>query len=601
MKQIGIVLIIVVYFLQHGQAQIDSLKTLLRNHPQEDSIRADGLVALSKAVVPNSPDEAKRYADEALLISGKIGWQPGIARSLRMLGYYSYIVADFLAAVDYNQKAMKAAETLNDKKLEGSILNNMGLVYSELSQFDKALDSYKKYLAIARELKMRREQAIALMNTGLVCFKQNKQDDALGYFAQSLAIAEAEGYEQVATYSLSNMGAALNKKGEYAKGLASFEKSMRIAEKIGDIRIKVQSVGGMGESQFHLKNYAQAEKFTQQSLGLAKQTGLLEYEKEMYEGLSEIHQKQNNNGKALEAYKTFILLRDSILNDQKKQELTKKEIQFEFEKKEAVLNAEHSAEIKRQSIVQNSVVGGSAILLLAAATSFVFYKKRRDADGKRKEAEFNVQVSDTEMKALRAQMNPHFIFNSLNSIGDYISRHDVATADRYLTKFAKLMRLILENSEQKEVSLSDDLKALELYMQLESLRLNHKFSYTIDVDDSIDKDGTLIPPLILQPFVENSIWHGISHMKGEGKILIRIRRLGEMIHCIVEDNGIGRKNSAELTSEHKSAGKQSFGVRITKARIDILNKIKQAKATVELFDLSDGTRVEVILPLALTY
>jgi tetratricopeptide (TPR) repeat protein len=504
-------------------------------------------------------------------------------------------VADFLAAVDYNQRAEKAAQPLGDKKLEGSILNNMGLVYSELSQFEKAREAYRKYLAIARELNMRREEAIALMNTGLVCFKQGMQDDALGYFDQSLAIAETEGYEQVATYTLSNMGASLNKKGEYAKGLVSFQKSAQLANKIGDARIKVQSVGGMGESHFHLKNYGEAEKYTLQALQLAKEVGLVEYQKEMYQGLSEIYQKQNNSAQALEAYKTYIVLRDSILNDQKKQELTKKELQFEFEKKEAVLNAEHAAEIRQQTVVRNAVMGGAAALLLAAASSFLFYKKRRDADERRKEAEFSAQVSDTEMKALRSQMNPHFIFNSLNSISDFIAKHDVATADYYLTKFAKLMRLILENSEKKEVTLTDDLKALESYMQLELLRLNKKFTYEIHVDESIDKETTLIPPLLLQPFVENSIWHGVAGKKGDGKIVIRIEKENEMIRCVVEDDGVGRKQAGT------GKATQSLGIKITKARIDILNRLKQSHAKVELSDLTQGTRVEVTLPLVLQF
>ena len=114
-------------------------------------------------------------------------------------------------------------------------------------------------------------------------------------------------------------------------------------------------------------------------------------------------------------------------------------------------------------------------------------------------------------------MNPHFIFNSLNSVNDYIDKNDTGTASGYITKFAKLMRMILENSEQKEVTLEDDLKALELYMQLEALRLKNKFTYEIKVDENIDCENTLVPPLILQPFVENSIWHGIAKRTALGK------------------------------------------------------------------------------------
>jgi LytS/YehU family sensor histidine kinase len=225
-----------------------------------------------------------------------------------------------------------------------------------------------------------------------------------------------------------------------------------------------------------------------------------------------------------------------------------------------------------------------------------------DAKQKQQEAEFKTEVSNTEMKALRAQMNPHFIFNSLNSISDYIAKNDVDAADKYLSKFAKLMRKILENSEQKDVPLADDLKALELYMQLESLRMNNKFSYEIKVDDDIDKEATLVPPLILQPFVENSIWHGIAAKDGNGKILIHIKKESdEMINCIVEDDGIGRKQSSAKQPILSKADKSSLGMKITQSRIDILNKIKNTNAAVQLSDLAQGLRVEVKLPLVTSY
>jgi LytS/YehU family sensor histidine kinase len=215
---------------------------------------------------------------------------------------------------------------------------------------------------------------------------------------------------------------------------------------------------------------------------------------------------------------------------------------------------------------------------------------------KQKEAELKAEISETEMKALRAQMNPHFIFNSLNSIGDYIIKNKTELADEYLTKFAKLMRLVLENSEKKEVPLADDLKALELYMQLESLRLNNKFTYEIKTDSEINQETTLIPPLILQPFVENSIWHGIAKKEGAGHIVIDIKKQNGMINCIVEDNGVGRKKDSEIASLKDSTGRRSLGMKLTKERIGIINKTKNVNATVSLTDLTPGTRVEVKLP-----
>ena len=220
---------------------------------------------------------------------------------------------------------------------------------------------------------------------------------------------------------------------------------------------------------------------------------------------------------------------------------------------------------------------------------FIGYKRRRSAKEIQNELLLKAKISDTEMRALRLQLNPHFIFNSLNSISDYIGKNDIKTADYYLAKFAKLMRGILENSEEKEIPLADELKMLELYMQLESSRLNHKFTFEIKVEQGIDPETTLVPPLILQPFVENSIWHGLAQKDGAGKIIIEVTKENAMLNCIVEDDGIGRKNAS--TSNGKS-----YGMKITKDRIELLNKFKNTNASVNLIDLEKGTRVEVKLP-----
>ncbi len=252
-------------------------------------------------------------------------------------------------------------------------------------------------------------------------------------------------------------------------------------------------------------------------------------------------------------------------------------------------------------MIRNSSIIIGGILILAAIAGIIIYKRRKDSIEKKKEAEFNVQVADTEMKALRAQMNPHFIYNSLNSINDYIDKHDIDKATDYTTKFAKLMRMILENSEHKEIPLADDLKTLELYMQLENMRMSNKFSYEIKVDDNIDPENTLIPPLILQPFVENSIWHGIAGKSDNGKIWIHIKKEGGMINCVVEDNGVGIQEPAYAGKGTGGVSKKSLGMKITNERIDILNKLKRSNAAVTLSNLSEGTKIEVKLPEELAF
>ena len=348
--------------------------------------------------------------------------------------------------------------------------------------------------------------------------------------------------------------------------------------------------------------FAAAYKYYDSSLAIAKKYGSLVNQAytldEMYQG----YEQQKDYKNALNAYMQAITIRDSMFNNNKKEEIAKLEAQTEFDKKEIRIKSENekkqilaNAEIRNQRTIKNAVIGAAGIIVIAGFAGFVFYKRNEDIKRQQISAEFNAKVVDTEMKALRSQMNPHFIFNSLNSISDYISKKDTHSADVYLTKFAKVMRIILENSEKKEVSLKDDLKALELYIQLESLRLNNKFTYEIRIDERIDTENTLVPPLILQPFVENSIWHGLANKNGEGHILINIKKEGNMINCVVEDNGVGRVNAAK--DNFASLEKKSLGMKITKSRIDIINKLKNANAAVNVSDLAEGMRAEVKLPL----
>ena len=158
------------------------------------------------------------------------------------------------------------------------------------------------------------------------------------------------------------------------------------------------------------------------------------------------------------------------------------------------------------------------------------------------------------------------------------------------------MRMILEYSEKKEITIAEDLEALDLYMKLEAMRMQDKFSYSINIDPEIDPENTYMPPLILQPFIENSIWHGISPKNGKGKITISIRKEADMLLCTIEDDGVGRKAVENAKPQENSGKKKSMGMGITKERISLLNKLNDTSASVLLTDLEQGFRAEIRLP-----
>jgi len=216
---------------------------------------------------------------------------------------------------------------------------------------------------------------------------------------------------------------------------------------------------------------------------------------------------------------------------------------------------------------------------------------------------FEQKIAETEMTALRAQMNPHFIFNCLNSIKLYTLENDSATASEYLTIFSQLIRLVLENSHSEKVTLKKELETLQLYIQLEAMRFKNKIQYQINVAKSIDQEYIEIPPLLLQPYVENAIWHGLMHKKLGGTILVDVTYPSEhLLRIEITDDGVGRALAAEYKS--KSATRQkSFGLKMTSDRIHIINQLYQIQADVKINDLKDGmnnatgTKVIIQIPV----
>lgn len=213
---------------------------------------------------------------------------------------------------------------------------------------------------------------------------------------------------------------------------------------------------------------------------------------------------------------------------------------------------------------------------------------RRRIQNIRKEAALRQKIAETEMTSLRNQMNPHFIFNSLNSINSFIVENKTHLASDYLTKFSRLMRLILDNSKNESITLEKELETLKLYLLMERLRFQNKFDYHVSVDTAIDEQQVKVPPMIIQPYAENAIWHGLMHQPTSGILNIIIKKISEGIRIIIEDNGIGREKAAELKSKNNNT-RNSHGMQITGERIEQLNK----KNTIEIHDLKNADKTAV--------
>ncbi len=563
-------------------------------------------------------DKALENEEQAFSIFKQLKDTARQAIVLNSLGVDNQYMGNYPKALAYYQQAFTIGKAKGDETLQASALTNMGLVFNNMAEYNKALNYHNKASAIYR----RSGDSVGLSNSyGNIGNVYDLIGDTVisrKYYRQALQVAKTAAFEFGIASAIANMGISYIHTSEYLTAFPYLQKALQKFTALND-RTNIASMLDYLSTLYikappavlkklnipALDRFAKAEQMQLQSIGLSTQTRHVQELSAGYDNLSRIYDAQKEYTKAYRAYKQAVLYKDSLLNDSKKRQITRLEMQYEFSKTQdsikAITDKQQAiakAAMEKQQIVNKFLMAGTGFLLITGFAGFLMYKRNRDISIKRKEAELKVLVAETEMKALRAQMNPHFIFNSLNSINDYIDKHDSETATLFTTKFAKLMRRILENSEQKEIILSNELQTLELYMQLEAMRLQNGFVYEIKVDEHIDMENTLIPPLLLQPFLENSILHGITKKK-EGKIILHIQKEGNMLNCTIEDNGVGMLPDA--WKNEKQPERKSFGTKITQDRINIINKIKKLNGKVELKNLIQGTRAEVTLPFETAY
>ncbi|MBK7689755.1 MAG: histidine kinase [Bacteroidetes bacterium] len=248
------------------------------------------------------------------------------------------------------------------------------------------------------------------------------------------------------------------------------------------------------------------------------------------------------------------------------------------------------------------------LLLALVVCAFIYsvyrFRSRQMEEKERLKLQFTKEIAQLEMKALRAQINPHFIFNSLNSINNYVLKNDTKLASKYLIKFSQLIRSILNNSSNAFITLEEELNTLKLYMLIEGMRFSNQFSFHIDIDPSLNTAVHFIPSLLLQPYVENAIWHGLLHKEGYKSITISLKRIeSDSIRISIEDNGVGLQLSQQYN--RRSEGHSSFGMKLGESRLSLLMLEDGQSATVKVVDLFDeegnprGTRIEIVIPTKL--
>jgi tetratricopeptide (TPR) repeat protein len=430
--------------------------------------------------------------------------------------------------------------------------------------------------------------------------REHKYDSALYYYERldSARLAPA----MLRTYLVSKGEYYLFRK-EYNTALPYFIKSLSYQRQLNDRNQMMRCLLDLSRTYEQLGQNADAFRYAREGLTIASETDARQVIRDECQVLSTLYDKEGRTDSAYFYYRRYISTKDSVLNDQVKGKFAS----YGFEQQIKWLNQEKRLQevcLQQEMMTKNILIGAVIVLALF---SFIYVwnirlKRKNEAhrrqraeneleiqrlEGERAKSALQQRAKELEIQALRSQMNPHFIFNCLNAINRFILSHETEAASDYLTKFSRLMRMIMNHSRHSLITVAEEVEILELYLGMEVLRFKNAFDYQISIDNDIDTDDIRIPPLLLQPFVENAIWHGLMHKEERGLLSISMGVEDDTLVCIIRDNGIGRKRAAQLKS--KSAEKhKSMGLQITAERLALLTGTGEAGHFFRIEDLYDA-------------
>ena len=396
-----------------------------------------------------------------------------------------------------------------------------------------------------------------------------------------------------------SIGGIYLKQHNYKKAEPIIKEALNKALDIDDQYYISASYLNLGQLEIETDQLISAETHLKKALNTANSYNLKSTVAESSKLLSKLNQKNNDFKTALKYYQEAVEIENTILTEQNLQYVNDIAVQYENENKNNQIKAlALENESVRLRLERNKQILLYTSLLLGIIGVALFIIQRTKALKRDK------HILTLEQDMLRSQMNPHFIFNSLNSIKLYIINNDKTNAVYYLNKFSKLIRKILMASKEKETSLNDELETMKLYMNIENIRFSNEIDFTITVDPTINIEITKLPSLVLQPFLENSLWHGLSSKSNNKKIILNVSKDSpNFITVEITDNGIGR-NASKKINDRKRLERNSVGIDITKARLANFSEAFQNSYTLKIEDLYEnekpsGTKIILQIPTKL--
>jgi hypothetical protein len=581
---------------------IDSMVNWIKNNPKVDSQYILTLHRVAYRYSETNISKSFEYYEKVATLSDSLNFNYGKSLAQINLALLLSNSANYEGSNESYFKAIEYADSfgVGGLRLKAVSLNNIGENFKIIKDFDKCRQYTREAIPINRNLKAWYGVAINYELLQRCDLEQNLFENAKNNLDSGMEYA----LKTQNSYILSQYYRGYGKLQAISNNIDSaeyfFNKALVLANSQNELGNKFQVYTAMAEYLKILPADKRIE-LLDSALSIAYQTKYMEGISQAAQLLSNEYDLKENKDSSLLYYLIYKKANDSVFSENNRRNMVIKEANWMIRGKE-IENAhlkELSAIQKREILFRNILLLAVGGLLLLIIISSIVINKNIQAKKKQTESELKQRLTEMQMQSIRAQMNPHFIFNCLNSIENFIMRNNKIEASEYLNKFSELIRIMLDSSRVDLAAFTKNMEGIRLYVELEQLRFNDKFSFITDIDPELLNGDYKVPHLMIQPYIENAILHGLSQSEGENlKLFLSAKLKGEYIHYIIEDNGIGRARS-EKYKQHNKPEHKSIGIELSGERINMFNQQYNGEGGTEITDLYDennnpaGTRVTI--------
>lgn len=597
-------------------AQNDSLQHLVNASTAQDTTYVKRLLQLSDAYKNSNIDEQLKWLEEAYQVSKSKQFQQlqaqsalDLARAYRKKGVYDSAVASA-------QQAKRIYDTLpvkQDKLLVNSVL---AMIYRDEGYHDEALKLNLDNVNLIQNDTISPSLGRYYFDLGTTYRALDSLEKAEANYITSLEIAQNTGFRPGEIFMKLSLGQLYKVMDQYDKAEAYLKDVLPVYQSQNNQANIALIHYDLATIQSLRGNHKASIPLYETALEIYSDLGRLQFIKDINQKLFIAYNIIEDLPKAQLANAQYNLYKDSIDSQERKALVAEMKTKFETEQVEAenALNQKRAELAEAESQRNLGYLIGSIVVIGLLILIFVFYSAKQkqakktaliqqELKASQQKLALEKQYRDSELKALKAQMNPHFIFNVLNSIQEFIVLNQKELASEYLATFADLIRSYLHFSNKGQLTLEEEIETLEKYLELEQLRFSQNFEYTINVGSNINPECIEIPTMLIQPYVENAVKHGLFHKQGSCVLKLSFEKENEqLLKCTIEDNGIGRSKAQALKQKKNKLISKSFANEATASRLNLLNEQTSEKIGVEIIDLTEhnqpsGTRVELRIPI----